>query len=74
MSLVHRHHGGHTPLGWTSSMNLFSLIFVLLLALAFVVLLMLFFEVIQRNGKPRQAPTQPTHAVVRLAVVPWPCA
>lgn len=69
MLSTHRHE--HAPLGWTSSMNLFSLMFALLLALAFIVLLMLFFEIMQRDRTPRHIPTEPTHAVVRLAVVPW---
>lgn len=68
--LATRHHD-HAPLGWTSGMNLFSLMFALLLALAFIVLLMLFYAVMQRERRPMQAPTAPTHAVIRVAIVPW---
>jgi flagellar biogenesis protein FliO len=51
-------------------MNLFSLMFALLLALAFVVLLMLFFEIMQRDRKPMPAPWKPTHATGTLPVAP----
>jgi predicted outer membrane lipoprotein len=61
MLATHRH-DRLPPLGWTSSANLFSLIFALLLALAFVVLLLLFFEVMQRDKRPIDAPSKPVHA------------
>lgn len=69
MRVVHQPGFHRAPLGW-NSMNLFSLMFALLLALAFVVLLMLFFEIMQRDRKPMPAPWKPTHATGTLPVAP----
>jgi hypothetical protein len=43
MIAAHRHNFDRAPLDWTSAMNLFSLMFALLLALAIIVLLLLCF-------------------------------
>jgi uncharacterized protein YpmS len=59
MLAAHRHDFHRAPLGWTSAMNLFSLMFALLLALAIIVLLLLCFHVMQRQGPPAQA--EPAH-------------
>lgn len=67
MLATHRH--DRLPLGWTSGMNLFSLMFTLLLALAFIVLLMLVFEVMQKERKPAPAPPEPAHHAMTLASV-----
>lgn len=59
MIATHRHNYQRLPLGWTSGMNLFSLMFALLLALALVVLLMVCFDLMQRQTPPKQA--EPAH-------------
>jgi uncharacterized protein YpmS len=59
MIAAHRHGLHRTPLGWTSAMNLFSLMFALLLALAIIVLLLLCFYLMQRQSPPAQ--TEPAH-------------
>jgi uncharacterized membrane protein len=59
MIAAHRYNFRRAPLGWTSAMNLFGLVFALLLALAIVVLLMLCFELMQRQAQPAQA--EPAH-------------
>lgn len=45
-------------LGWGGTMNLFSLICVLLLALAFVAMLLMFLDAINRNP-PAPGPAEP---------------
>jgi hypothetical protein len=57
MIAAHRHNFYRAP--WTSSMNLFSLMFALLLALAIIVLLLLSFDLMQRQAPPAQA--EPAH-------------
>lgn len=59
MIAAHRHDFHRAPLGWTSAMNLFSVMFAVLLALATIVLLLLCFHVMQRQGPPEQA--EPAH-------------
>jgi hypothetical protein len=59
MIAAHRHDFHRAPLGWTSAMNLFSVMFALLLALAIIVLLLLCFYLMQRQGPPAQA--EPLH-------------
>jgi hypothetical protein len=55
MIAAHRHDFHRAPLGWASAMNLFSLMFALLLALAIIVLLLLCFYLRQRQAVPAQA-------------------
>jgi hypothetical protein len=59
MIAAHRHDLHRAPLGWASAMNLFSLMFALLLALAIIVLLLLCFYLMQRQAPPPQA--EPAH-------------
>ena len=59
MLAAHRHNYHRAPLGWTSAMNLFSLMFALMLALAIIVLLLLCFYLMQRQAPPAQA--EPAH-------------
>ena len=60
MFATYRHNFHRAPLGSTSAMNLFSLMFALLLALAIIVLLLLCFYFMQRQAPPAQA--EPAHA------------
>jgi hypothetical protein len=64
MALAHRHHFHAVPLRSDAAMNLFSLMFALLLALAFMVLLMLYFEVLLRNS-----PATPAAEPIRSAAM-----
>ena len=57
MFAAHRHNFYRAP--WTSGMNLFSLMFALLLALAIIVLLLLCFYLMQHEAPPPQA--EPAH-------------
>ena len=59
MIAAHRHYFHRTPLGWTSAMNLFSLMFALLLALGIVVLMLLCLYLMQRQASPAHA--EPAH-------------
>ena len=59
MIAAHRHNFHRAPLVWPSAMNLFSLMFALLLALAIIVLLLLCFDLMQRQAPPAQA--EPAH-------------
>jgi hypothetical protein len=54
MRVIHQHDFHGAPLGWNSSMNLFSLMFALLLALAFLVLMMLYFDLMPRKTPPAE--------------------
>ena len=60
MFAAHRHNFDRVPLGWTSAMNLFSLMFALLLTLAIIVLLLLCFYLMQHEAPPARA--EPAHA------------
>jgi uncharacterized protein YpmS len=59
MIAAHRHDFHRAPLGWTSAMNLFSVMFAVLLALAIIVLLLLCFHLMQRQATPAQP--EPAH-------------
>lgn len=63
MIAAHRHDFHRAPLGWTSAMNLFSLMFALLLALAIIVLLLLCFYLMQHQAPPAQAEPERTAAL-----------
>ena len=63
MIAAHRHDFHRAPLGCTSAMNLFSLMFALLLALAIIVLLLLCFYLMQRQAAPAQAEPAQTAAL-----------
>jgi Tfp pilus assembly protein PilW len=65
MIAAHRYNFRRAPLGWTSAMNLFSLMFALLLALAIIVLLLLCFYLMQRQAPPSQA--EPAHTAALRA-------
>ena len=65
MIAAHRHDCRRAPMGWTSAMNLFSLMFALLLALGIIVLLLLCFYLMQRQTPPGQAEPARTAALLR---------
>jgi hypothetical protein len=64
MLAADRHNFHHGP--GTSAMNLFSLLFALLLALAIIVLLLLCFNLIQRETAPPRAEPARTAALHRM--------
>jgi hypothetical protein len=63
MIATHRHNFDRAPLGGTSAMNLFSLMFALLLALAIIVLLLLSFDLMRRQAPPAEAEPAQTAAL-----------
>ncbi|HET7184504.1 MAG TPA: hypothetical protein VFI82_07450 [Terriglobales bacterium] len=57
------HHDFHAPPAWTN-MNLFSLVFALVLAVMFLLLLLVYFGALERN-KPQALPPEPAHAAMQ---------
>ncbi|MBZ5569686.1 MAG: hypothetical protein LAN64_17805 [Acidobacteriia bacterium] len=60
MRVAHRQQFPGAAIGWGAAMNLFSLIFALILAVLFTILLLLFVEAAQRKAPP--APPEPHRA------------
>ena len=71
MLATHRHNFHRAPLVWPSPMNLFSLMFALLLALAIVVLLLLCFGLMQRQAPPAQAEPARAAQVRMMEIRMW---
>lgn len=63
MRAAHHHDFHDTPLAWTN-MNLFSLVFALVLAVMFLLLLLVYFGALERN-KPQALPPEPAHAAMQ---------
>jgi len=69
MIAAHRHDLHRAPLG--SAMNLFSLMFALLLALAIIVLLLLCFDLMQRKTPPPRAEPAQAAQVRTMEIRMW---
>ena len=69
MRVAHRQHFPGAAIGWGAAMNMFSLIFALILAVLFTILLLLFIEAAEPKAPP--APSEPHHAA-ELRVQPHP--
>jgi hypothetical protein len=67
MRVAHREHFPGTAIGWGPAMNLFSLIFVLILAVLFTIVLLLFFSAMERKAPPA-APEPHRAAELRVHV------
>ncbi len=69
MPLTHREHFPTVAPGWGAAMNLFSLVFALILAVLFT-LLLLYIEAAERRKAPAMPAPEPRHTA-EIRIVPY---
>ena len=70
MRIAHREHFPGAVIGWGPAMNLFSLIFALILAVLFTIMLLLFIAAMEGRKAPPAPPEPHRAAELRLHMTP----